>query len=287
MAFDTPAQLRAICDSAHAEYMAQLQKLWLAAGHPDVDGEGRPRARRLGAEERAAVMQERLGPIARRLQKDAWHHDCYSPRSSQALFVAVVAALEGAGATDVICGERDVQIEFEKTQGRTHFDAVLRACGKKVVGTLEAKFTEEGFGHCSYPARELCDGSWSAREGVHLGCPMAQPRANRATAERYWSVAAAVFLLEAGQPPTPQTCPLWSGYQIVHNLAETRSLDQGAIWTLVYDERNPYFGDPQCGWVSRLKSLAGSVRTLSWQDLFSAAMQRGCLVDHLKRLHGF
>lgn len=287
MNFPTPSELEAACGASYSRYMDRLNGLWLAAGHPDVDENGRPRSRRIDDKQRAALMYERLGGVASKVSEDAWHTDCYSPRSSQALVVEAMGLLAAADSLDLVIGMHDVSLGFEEVNGRTNFDVTFRSRTNEVVATLEAKFTEEGFGKCSYPGKGRCDGSWRPRDGVHRGCPMAEPLANRATADRYWDAAVELLGLNAAPPAPPITCPIWAAYQMVHNVAETRALNPTATWTLLYDDRNPYFGNTTYGWAKKLSELSTTIRVLSWQELFAAASDRGCRVHHLMALHGF
>jgi hypothetical protein len=61
---------------------------------------------------------------------------------------------------------RHYAISFETIlRGRTNFDAVLRE-DDRVVLTIEAKYTEKGFGPCRYPEKDKCDGTWWKRQEV-------------------------------------------------------------------------------------------------------------------------
>ncbi len=286
----TPKEIDQTVEEPYARYMQTLYRLWQECGHPDVAPNGHPRSRALTPAERAVLMRERIGPIADRMPADAWQDHCYSPRSSQALFVEVLGVLMECGRLDLLCPERvvsDCTIAFEEvTDGRTKFDGIIRSPDGRVILTIEAKFTERGFSPCKYPADGCCDGTWWARPDQYFGCPMATPGRNRATGARYWETAVRVMNIP-GQPPLSlQTCPLWSGYQLFHNCAETYALDQSAAWLLLYDERNPYFADPAVGWAERIKVLAAGLNTLSWQTLLSQVPAGNQRISRLRAKHG-
>jgi hypothetical protein len=218
-----------------------------------------------------------------------WHEDCYSPRSSQALLVEVMGVMHDQHLLGLLHpdgGPNDFDISFEEVMGWTTFDAVLRRDGR-VVLTVEAKFTEEGFSKCSYPKNGKCDGTWWARPQQHRGCPMATAPGNTATADRFWNVAVQVFGV-MDRPPGEddrQTCPLWAGYQMFHNIAETQSADPDAIWVFIYDDRNPYFSNNTVGWGNVLSGRE-RVHVLTWQALLQN-MEAHQRIQALMATHGF
>lgn len=286
----TPQEIASRVTTDYQHYIKEQYRLWGAAGHPDVGPDGKPRRRVLKPAERTALMRERLGAVASYIPENAWHSDCQSPRSSQALFVEVMGVLKEAGLLSVLHPAGltgGCSIAFEEVHGRTNFDAVLRYADGQVAATIEAKFTEEGFGTCEYPSTGRCDGTWRERPGHHRGCPMATPSRNRATAERYWSTAVRVLGCPEDPPRTPITCPLWASYQMIHNIAETNSANSAAVWTLIYDSRNPYFSDSRAGWVSMLMALRVPVHLLTWQALLLTAAPASARIRRLKEIHGF
>jgi hypothetical protein len=286
----SPAEIEEIAGAAYQDYLSDLHRLWLAARHPDVDDQGRPRRRDLSETERGLLMQERIGSFAGRMPAGRWHKDSFSPRSSQALLVEVLGALSASGALDIIGLETDDSATFdvalEEHRGKTNFDAVIRG-GSHVVATVEAKFTEKGFNCCTYPVGGRCDGSWWARPGHARGCPMAAAPANRAVADRYWNAAIQVLGIPETPPPSPVVCPLRAGYQIAHNIAETRTLSSRAAWILLYDERNPFFSHPAVGWANVCSFDRAGANAVSWQRIFAAAATRVPQLDRLRGLHGF
>lgn len=275
----------------YSQYISALHRLWSIGGHPDVHADGRPRAMSLTAVQRAALMRDRIGPMADLIVADAWHKHCYSPASSQALLVEVMGVLCVANLLRLLAPGRvptGCRITFEEVHGRTNFDAVLRSPEGGVVLTIESKFTERGLNPCEYPTRGLCDGTWWSRPDEHFGCPMATPRANRTTGSRYWETAVRMMGIPDQPPSSPQQwCPMWVNYQMVHNIAETRFLDPSAVWLLIYDARNPYFSDPAVGCAATLIKASGDgVNVLSWQTLLSEASDASPRIQRLRTLHG-
>lgn len=285
-----PDQVAVVVQGDYAAYMNGLYRAWSAARHPDVNGTGHPVGRNLVSEERAEEMRNRLGEVADLLDAEAWHDDCYSPRSSQALLVEILGNLMMADALELVTGAvsevRPQQIQFEEVCGRTNFDAIIRGVAGEVIATVESKFTEPGFNTCGYPL-ERCDGTWWSRPNTRLGCPMADPTPNRAIAGRYWTVAQEDWNVPQEPPGEPTPCPLWASYQAAHNLAETRRLSGTAHWLLLYDERNPYFAHERVGWVPRLKRTeTRGWHAMSWQQLLRRAVEHVPELRRLQTLHG-
>ena len=128
---------------------------------------------------------------------------------------------------------------------------------------LEAKWTEEGIGGCS-----------CARSG---GKPLTGACATRVEARSaYWDVAYEVFRMPKREHGKP--CPLSFTYQAVRNVAAALALarpGQAAVFALVYDEHNPYFGGCGAwpGWPEALRATLEDAhprllfRSVSWQEL--------------------
>lgn len=286
-----PAEIGAVIKDDYATYMSGLCEAWSAAGHPDVDGAGHPKRRKLSAEGRAKEMRRRLGEVADLFPAEKWDEDCCSPRSSQALVVEILGSLERVKAlhlvTEAIPEATTCQLLFEKQGGPTNFDAVIRDVAGDFTATLEAKFTERGFNPCRYPSKR-CDGTWWARPNTRMGCPMAVAPSNRARAQRYWNVAQQDWNVPIEPPEAATTCPLWASYQAAHNLAETRRLSESAQWLLLYDERNPYFTNEEVGWVPKLRAAGTrNWQAISWQQLLRKAVDRAPRLRRLQTLHGF
>lgn len=276
--FLSPGQVENVVGEAHQQYLKGLFGLWRKMEHPDVDKTGRPVGREISKRELPGLMQERLGEAAKLMPGTEWHADCYSPRSSQALLVAVAGSLVKGGQLDLLgkvlgLDDQGLEISLEEKHGKTHFDGVLRSRGGHILATIEAKFTEPGLNPCHYPESSKkhptprCDGTWRDRSGTRLGCPMSASPRNRNLAERYWGVLQSDWDLPAKPPSEPMMCPLRGVYQAVHNLAETRRMAPQATWVLLYDERNPYFGHPEVGCVNYLTSMGTRQwRAVSWQQ---------------------
>ena len=128
---------------------------------------------------------------------------------------------------------------------------------------IEAKWTEDGIGKCG------CAGGG--------GNPAAGECTEKVLERKaYWRAAYDVFHLperEAGQP-----CPLSFTYQAVRNVAAALAIarpGQEAVFGLVYDADNPYFGT--CGrwpgWPAALRATLDDAHpglrfaAVSWQQL--------------------
>jgi len=286
-----PDQIEAVVKEDYNVYIDELYRAWFAAKHPDVDKDGRPKRRNLSTEGRAEQMHSRLGDVAHLVNAMAWHNDCCSPRSSQALLVEVLGNLQTLNAlqfvTESFSEAQPYQIEFEQQAGRTVFDSIIRDAAGGVIATVEATFAEPGFRACDYPM-ERCDGTWWSRPNVHMGCPMAVTPENRVYAERYWRIAQEDWNVPTVPPEEPTICPLWAAYQASHNMAETRRLGESAYWLLLYDERNPYFTNEQVGWVPKLRATGPrNWHAISWQQLLHKAEETVPQLHHLRTLHGF
>lgn len=292
---ESPHQIKEHCHISWKSYMDGLYERWLANKHPTVNNEGHPISLELSKDDRFNMMRKLVGTTADLLPPDSWHNHSTSPRSSQALVVAILGNLLKYDALGIFESLLEIEtrniagVRFETKKGRTHFDAIMNSSEGGIVATIEAKFTEEGFGTCRYPLNR-CSGFWHEKPGIPFGCPMALPTRNKNTASRYWAIAQELGFMK-DPPAKAMICPLWAGYQAVHNLAETRYLFANCRWILLYDERNPYFSgnDKFQGWISVLEKLG----TLNWSPISWQRLLRACpkeVLSELKvliRLHGF
>jgi hypothetical protein len=130
----------------------------------------------------------------------------------------------------------------------------------RLVICVEAKRGEDGMGRCS----------------CSPGAPAVSACSERVLARpAYWEVATDLF----GLPPRRegQPCPVSLGYQAIRSVAAARRLATGgrqAVFGLVYDQDNPYFGG--CGaWPGWPAVIAASLRrggavlfrAVSWPEL--------------------
>jgi hypothetical protein len=228
----------------------------------------------------SAALPDGWSHLGRRLPRAERHRHHLSGKSSQTLAVGLLGAAaeldpslgwlwraagplpEPASNAPKVRFEVPLDPDVLKEKPRvTAVDVLID--DPAVLICAEAKLSEKGLGQCS-----CADGE---------GDPTVGECSKRVLDRKaYWSAADEVLGLPDRVPPRP--CPISSSYQAVRNVAAARALagERHAVFVLIYDEKNPYFGG--CGqwpgWATVLEEAASKtsapdccVRTVSWQAL--------------------
>ncbi len=245
--------------------------------HDDLRGEQEHSARDL-----AAALPPSWGALGDLVAGGEWHRWHLSGKSSQTLAVGLLGQSARLDPTlswlwDALsplppAGDHSPQIDFEQTltadvlgeqPRQTAVDVLVDDPSALIC--IEIKRAEQGLGACS------C--------GADGGNPLKGRCATRIEGrEAYWAAAADLLGLPAREPPGP--CPISLPYQAVRNAAAARALakpGQLAVFGLVYDEQNPYFGGSGAwpGWPKILaEAFAANAdpqrfrfASISWQQL--------------------
>lgn len=192
-----------------------------------------------------------------------------SMNSSQALAISVFGTLRERKLLNLfgeICDEDlsnatltfEKEVKFLKEPEPTSLDVWLES--KDVFIGIECKFTEPGWGRCSYPKKK-CDGIYNKY------CPLS------AKGIKYWDYIPQITEFQKNSKYDP--CPIYKPYQYVRSLLATafhpdtgKPIKNGKF-ILIYDERNP-------NWMRKSNAMkeALSIKTdlvdiykLSWQGI--------------------
>ena len=154
---------------------------------------------------------------------------------------------------------------------------------------IECKFTEQEMGSCSRPRlrpvdsnyqEAHCNGRYEQQRGRKSRCSLTE------IGVRYWEFIPRVFHWQNDADINP--CPLGVNYQLARNLLSVAVNPAGEVTTrdghvvLIYDERNPAFGEGGKGYESfhltREKLLnQGMLMKCSWQQIIKLMRERNIL----------
>lgn len=274
----TKPDVDAQCVAAHGRYDRALALHYTKyfAQHTELRGE-RPYC----ASSLEAALPTQWNVLARRLPTNRRHQHYLSGKSSQVLALGLLGAaaeldpshrwlsqLLDCRWNGIVSSEfeytLDPRILGEQLGRVTSIDYLV--AGDEMFVCLETKWREEGLGACS------CGRSSDADDEADPTVGECSERVLRRAA--YWDTSHDIFKLPDRSPP--KYCPISTSYQAVRNVAAARLLSAGRpfAFILIYDDRNPYFGETNDwpGWPALLRSALLDdgmfrFRAVSWQHL--------------------
>ena len=243
--------------------------------------------------------------IRHAIDKQHRHKWFRSLKSSQALSQSVFGALDVLDRFDLLqdmkaecgrpaffndCAEFTQKLEFEVSwlhePRPTSVDVMFTGPQSRIA--VECKFTEQKFGNCSRPCREVtekeyCDGSYTIQKNRVSHCTLTEIGA------RYWDYLPKLFGWPADREHKP--CPFADTYQLARNALAAKVNPEGGIdienghVLVLYDARNPEFhhcGKAEIQWQKAVSAclVPGLFRRLSWQRLASG-LARAPELSHL------
>ena len=314
--------IRAECGKAYRRYVADRTQQyvdWFAAHKPLKDPRHRYKAKDL-----ASALPRGWGRLGDQLPVAERHLHFRSGKSSQVLALGLlgVAAKRDPTLQWLFGGLGSVRspaspvpkLRFEyrldesvlgEAPRQTSIDALID--DPDVLVCAEAKWTEEGMGKCSC-GRSSAGDDPDDDDSLHeepTQEPPAKTKAVDAAATGncsqhvrdrtpYWDTLANMAMPDRqdGRP-----CPLSFTYQSVRNVAAARALagpDRQAVFVLLYDAENPYFGGAGrwSGWPAHLEASIDPVATgvrfasISWQELAKDMPLDDATVEWAREKHG-
>ena len=269
----THERVRAECGDAYNAYSRELDSHYehYFAAHPEERGVHLRQAADI-----AHALPPGWDHLANDLPERVRHRHHLSGRSSQLLTLAVIGigtrldfslgwlldAFAPLPATDspLVSPQFEYELPPVALNERPHVTTIdFFAETSKLVVCVEAKRGEDGMGRCS------C----SPGAAAVAAC-------SKKVLERsaYWEAAYDLFSLPSREEGSP--CPVSFGYQAIRSVAASRYLATGgrrAVFGLIYDAENPYFGGwgSWPGWPRVLRATLRDdgvlFRASSWQDL--------------------
>ena len=303
----SPKAIDKVCVKRHRKYKRDLEERYAQyfIDHPEFGS-----SHRYLAGDVSSALPPDWAHLANLVPSGSWHQHHLSGGSSQVLAVALLGSAidadpslswleESLSLEPGALASASVRFEYplsRETLGEsprvTNIDLLVES--RDAVICTEAKLWEASFGTC----RCGKDAEPNALDEQAEAIPSpAQERAACSTGilnrPLYWSAAEQVLGLPKRREGA--ICPIASAYQPVRNIAAARALAKGraAVFALLFDERNPYFGtcDAWPGWPAVLEYAVQRdadvrFRACSWQRLLGSGAVPNDIVDWAMKKHG-